>query len=149
MKNNESFKIAIVVSQFNEAISNNLLIGATKKFNSLSSKKNNLKIYKVPGAFEIPGIINLILKNNNFDAIIALGNIIKGETAHFDYISSAVTNSISEISCRSQIPIIFGILTTYNYEQALERSDCKKKDKGGEVMSAAFSAINAYNSIQN
>ena len=149
MKSDKSFKIALVVSEFNEVISDNLLTGATDKYNSLCSNNSCLEIYKVPGAFEIPGVINLLLDNSDFDAIIALGNIIKGETAHFEYISQAVTNSISEISCKSKIPIIFGILTTYNYEQALERSDCNKKDKGGEVMQAAFSTISTYNSIRN
>tara|TARA_B110000014_G_C19824683_1_gene427820 strand:+ start:90 stop:539 length:450 start_codon:yes stop_codon:yes gene_type:complete len=149
MKSNKTYKIAIVISEFNKVISDNLLKGATDKYNLLCSNISNLEIYKVPGAFEIPGLVTLLLDNSNYDAIVTLGNIIKGETAHFDYISQSVTNAISEISCRSKIPIIFGVLTTYNYEQALERSDCNKKDKGGEVMLAAFSTIDTYSSIKN
>ena len=96
-----------------------------------------------------------LLKNNaaedgwsrKYHAIIALGNVIKGKTAHFEYISSSVTNSISKISVNSDIPILYGILTAYNYEQALKRSNVKQLNKGGEVMNAAIKTIETYNKI--
>tara|TARA_Y100000590_G_scaffold466868_1_gene643662 strand:+ start:1626 stop:2078 length:453 start_codon:yes stop_codon:yes gene_type:complete len=148
MKKNKDFKIAIVLSTFDDTISNNLLEGARNKFMDLGGNAKNLIIISVPGAFEIPGAVNQILrKQKDIQAIVALGCVIKGETAHFEYISSAVTDSISLISSRADIPIIYGILTTYNYYQAIERSDITKKNKGGEVMDAAFKTILAYNKI--
>ena len=139
-------KIAIVLSEFNEKISKNLLEGAIFCY---EKKYSELEIWKVPGAFEIPGVVQELLNNNhNLDAIVTLGCVIKGETAHFEYISSSVTDSISELSTKSNIPIIYGILTTYDYEQALERSDPQKKDKGGEVMQAAIDTVKTYRNIQ-
>jgi len=141
-------KIGIVVSQFNKKISNGLLAGS-KAFYDKTFKDNNLVIYKVPGAFEIPSTVKQLLKSHeDFDAIVTLGCIIKGETAHFEYISSSVTDSISRLSIKARIPIIYGILTTYNYDQAIERSDPSKKDKGGEVMEAAISIVKTYQNIQ-
>ena len=144
-----SYKIAIVISQFNKEISNNLLEGALDEYSqTFEDSRNNIDIFDVPGAFEIPGAIMKILKNNKkYHAIIALGNVIKGETAHFEYISSSVTNSISKISVNSDIPILYGILTAYNYEQALKRSNVKQLNKGGEVMNAAIKTIETYNKI--
>ena len=145
-------KIAIVLSEFNKEISNNLLEGARTSFNRiLDEKDNSLELYRVPGAFEIPSAVKQLLKNkNNLDAIVTLGCVIKGETAHFEYISSSVTDSISQISIDSDthIPIIYGILTTYDYNQALERSNPLKKDKGGQVMEAAINTIKTFKDIQ-
>ena len=145
-------KIAIVLSEFNDEISNNLLEGARTSFNNiLNEKDNSLELYRVPGAFEIPSAVKQLLKNkNNLDAIVTLGCVIKGETAHFEYISSSVTDSISQISIDNDtnIPIIYGILTTYDYDQALERSNPLKKDKGGQVMEAAINTIKTFKDIQ-
>jgi len=145
----KKYNIAIVLSQYNPEISDYLLKGALESYNKIGSSEN-ISVYKVPGAFEIPGTVNQIIKNNiDFDAIVTLGSIIKGETAHFDYISSSVTNSLSLLSKESKIPVIFGILTTFNYEQGLERSDPSKKNKGGEVMDAAISTIETYHKISH
>ena len=143
------YRIAIVISRFNKEISDNLLQGALDEYNQICKDScSNIDIFDVPGAFEIPGTIMKILKNNKkYHAIIALGNVIKGETAHFEYISSSVTNSISKISVNSDIPILYGILTAYNYEQALKRSNVKQLNKGGEVMNAAIKTIETYNKI--
>jgi len=141
-------KIAIVLSEFNEKISNNLLNGAITCYKNNFSD-NGLGIYKVPGAFEIPSTVRQLFKNkHDLNAIVTLGCVIKGETAHFEYISSSVTDSISKLSLKANIPIIYGILTTYDYEQALERSDPSKKNKGGEVMQAAIDTIKTYRDIQ-
>ena len=144
-----SCKIAIVISQFNKEISDNLLEGALDEYDqTFENSSNNIDIFNVPGAFEIPGTIMKILKNNKkYKAIVALGNVIKGETAHFEYISSSVTNSISTISVNSDIPILYGILTAYDYNQALKRSDIKQLNKGGEVMNAAIKTIETYNKL--
>ena len=148
---NKNIKFAIVVSEFNKEISKNLISGATGKFIELGLDDSNYKIFTVPGAFEIPGLVKQILsKNQNaYDVIVTLGCIIKGETAHFEYISSSVFNALSElvIDEQTKIPIILGILTTYNYEQALERSDPDKKNKGAEVILAAYNSVENFKDI--
>ena len=144
-----SYKIAIVAAEFNKDISDNLILGAKKEY-SKDCVKNNINIFIVPGAFEIPGTINKILSNNtSYDAIIGFGCVIKGETAHFEYICNAVSNGFISLSTREKtsIPIMFGVLTSYNYEQALERSDVNKKNKGGEVMRATLDTIKLYKKI--
>jgi len=148
-------KINIVLSEFNKEISNNLLNGAITCYKNNFPNHNPedlLSIYRVPGAFEIPGTVKQLLNDKYevmiIDAIITLGCVIKGETAHFEYISSSVTDSISKLSIQTNIPIIYGILTTYDFEQALERSNPGEKNKGGEVMQATIDTIRIYKDIQ-
>ena len=150
-------KIAIVVSQFNKEISNNLINGALNCYKKNGGDPELVSIFKVPGAFEIPGTVRQILNRNNdyeFKCIICYGSVIKGETAHFEYICNSVTNAIMDMNIENNnlkvgVPILYGILTTYTYEQALERSKTTSKDKGGEVMSAALLAIESYTKINN
>ena len=141
-------KIAIVISQFNKEISNALLNGAKVCYEKNNFSNNDLLVYKVPGAFEIPSTVKQVLEcRDDLDAIVTLGCVIKGETAHFEYISSSVTDSISQLSIESDIPIVYGILTTYDYEQAIERSEPSKKNKGGEVMQAAINTRKTWDKI--
>jgi 6,7-dimethyl-8-ribityllumazine synthase len=147
----KNIKVTIVISMFNEKISNHLLIGAIGEFEKLGGDKNNIEVYKVPGAFEIPGTVMQLLKNHqNIHAILTLGSIIKGETAHFEHISSSVTDALSKISIAedTNIPIIYGILTTYNYQQAISRSDLRMQNKGAEVMRSTIDTIGTYNKIK-
>ena len=149
--NIKDVKITIVISMFNEKISNQLLIGAIGEFEKLGANKNNIEVYKVPGAFEIPGtVMQLIKHHQDIHAILTLGSIIKGETAHFEHISSSVIDSLSKISIAEDttIPIVNGILTTYNYQQAISRSDLRMKNKGAEVMKSAIDTIETYNKIK-
>ena len=145
--------IGIVISEYNKEIANNLLDGATDCYkNNFKTQSINdcLDIYRVPGAFEIPSTVNKILKSKKYEAIVTLGCVIKGETAHFEYISSSVINALSQISLNSDIPIALGILTCYNYEQALLRATSRDQgglDKGGEVMKALLQTIEAWDSI--
>ena len=141
-------KIVIVISQFNKEISNALLNGAKACYEKNNFSNNDLLVYKVPGAFEIPSTVKQVLEcKDDLDAIVTLGCVVKGETAHFEYICSSVTNSISKLSLEANIPIIYGILTAYNFEQALERSDPNRKNKGGEVMQAAIDTIKTWSEI--
>lgn len=122
---NNNHKIAIVVSKFNDIITNNLLSGAIEALKEHNIHENNIKIYFTPGAFEIPLMLKKLSNKkgeDKFDGIIALGCVIKGETAHFEYISNAVSLSINQISVESEIPIAFGVLTCYTPEQAFARS---------------------------
>ena len=136
--------IYIVASVFYEELIDQMLNGATEENNGM----NNLNIIKVPGAFEIPGMVNCVIENQNPDLIIALGVLIKGESDHFEYISSSVSNSISRLSIKNTIPIIFGVLTVHNMEQAIERAYVSKKNKGGEAMKTGLEMLKLYESYK-
>ena len=142
-------KISIVKSLFNLEVSDGLLNGMEHYLekNNLEDIKNNFEIYDVPGAFEIPGTIVQIMKNNSPDAIVALGAVIRGETPHFNYIAGESAKGIAEISRSSNIPIINGILTTDNARQAEDRSQVGGRNKGWDAMEAALQTINVYQEI--
>ena len=130
--------IYIIVSTFYSDLSNELIKGAK------SATDYSVNIVKVPGTFEIPGMVKQIIDNKNPDLIITLGVLIKGETAHFEYISNAVSNSISKLSIISTIPIIFGVITAYDMEQAVNRSSCDQKNKGYEAMKTGLEMLDLY-----
>ena len=136
--------IYIVASVFYEDLIDQMIKGATEENNGM----NDLNIIKVPGAFEIPGMVNCIIENQNPDLIIALGVLIKGESDHFEYISSSVSNSISRLSIKNTIPIIFGVLTVHNMEQAIERAYVSKKNKGGEAMKTGLEMLRLYDTYK-
>tara|TARA_B100000959_G_C14613385_1_gene473037 strand:+ start:52 stop:492 length:441 start_codon:yes stop_codon:yes gene_type:complete len=136
--------IAIVISEFNYKVTEALLDGAQRAFDDRSTGK--LKIIKVPGAFEIPATVKKVASTLSVDAVVTLGAIIKGETRHFDFISSECTRAIQQLTLDFNIPIIFGVLTTENTKQALDRAT--KKDKGYEVMTSAFHMINTFKEIE-
>lgn len=140
----KSKKIYIVASVFYEELIDQMIKGATEENNGM----NDLNIIKVPGAFEIPGMVNCVIKNQNPDLVIALGVLIKGESDHFEYISSSVSNSISRLSIKNTIPIIFGVLTVHNMEQAIERAYVSKKNKGGEAMKTGLEMLKLYESYK-
>ena len=131
--------IYIIASTFYPDLSNELIKGAKKELDDDISV-----IIKVPGAFEIPGMAKQIIDNYNPDLIITLGVLIKGETNHFEYISESISNSISQLTITSKIPIIFGVITALNYEQASERALISKKNKGAEVMKTGLEMLVLY-----
>ena len=134
---NNKYHIVIVLSEFNNKISEGLLKGAKEAFT-----KNNgldLDIFRVPGAFEIPSTVKKVALTIKPDAIVTLGAVIKGETKHFDFISSECTRAIQNLTLEFDIPIMFGVLTTNNIDQAIARSTTN--NKGYEVMDSAFSMI--------
>ena len=144
-------EISIVKSLFNPEISDGLLNGIYHYLdsNDLSSLKENMNIYDVPGAFEIPGTVKQLLKKNTSSCIICLGSVVQGETAHFEYISKGVTDGIMQLTLESKIPIIFGVLTVYDYEQALSRILINQRNKGAELIEAAIMSIKTYNKINS
>mgnify|MGYP001338190304 FL=1 len=144
-------EISIVKSLFNPEISDGLLNGIYHYLdsNDLSSLKENMSIYDVPGAFEIPGTVKQLLKKNTSSCIICLGSVVQGETAHFEYISKGVTDGIMQLTLESEIPIIFGVLTVYDYEQALSRISINQRNKGAELIEAAIMSIKTYNKINS
>ena len=140
--------IIIVISEFNANITERLLKGAEGAYLHYKGVESNLKIYRVPGAFEIPGTIQHIIKYHHPDAIIALGAVIRGETSHFDFVAGESAHGISQLSRKIDIPIINGILTTDNVNQAMERSEPGGRNKGWDAMEAALRTIAVYHEIQ-
>ena len=141
---NTNYHIAIVISEFNKIVTDGLLKGAKEAFNKNNGKE--LSVIKVPGAFEIPATTKKVASQLNPDAIVTLGAIIKGETKHFDFISTECSRAIQELTLELDIPIMFGVLTTENSDQAIERST--KNNKGYEVMDAAFKMIRTFKDIE-
>jgi len=133
-------KFGIVVSRFNELVSKGLLAGAEDCLKRHGAKEANVDVVWVPGAFEVPLIAKKIAKE--YDAVICLGAVIRGGTPHFDYVAAEAAKGIAKVSLDSGVPVIFGILTTDNLEQALERSGAKPGNKG---FAAAMSAIELAN----
>ena len=138
-------KIAIVAGRFNEFITSKLIGGALDVLKRNDVSEENIDIAWVPGAFEIPLIAKKLANTQKYDAIITLGAVIKGSTPHFDYVCSEVSKGVAQISLQSELPVIFGVLTTNNIEEAIERAGTKAGNKGAD---AAFSAIEIINLIK-
>jgi 6,7-dimethyl-8-ribityllumazine synthase len=153
MKTN-NIKIGIVVSKFNEVITSNLLNGAKAALKQLGATEKNIKVFYAPGAFEIPLVLKKLCKKkgkDKFNGLIALGCVIKGETAHFEYISNAVSSNIAQLNLDYEIPIAFGVLTCYTPEQAFARCEiepCNEDtNKGFESGLAVMDMIRLFKSI--
>lgn len=147
-------KIAVITSRFNFEITENLVKGALKLFEEKKIEKDNIVFYQVPGAYEIPAVLEKLCKKNDenkYDGILTIGCVIKGETAHFEYISAAVSNNINLISAKYSMPVGFCVLTCYNDEQAQARSRvdiCNAEtNKGYESASALLDTIKMMNVI--
>ena len=132
------FKYGIVVARFNEFITSKLLSGALDALKRHNVKDDEIDVVWVPGAFEIPLIASKLAKTEKYDALLCLGCVIRGSTSHYDHVCSEVSKGIASVSLNHDIPVIFGVLTTENIEQAIERSGTKAGNKGFE---AAMSAI--------
>lgn len=143
--NAKGFKFAIVVSRFNSFITDKLLEGAIDALKRHGAEDRQINIYKVPGSFEIPLIAKLLAKKRDIDGIICLGTVIKGATPHFHYIASEVAKGIAQASLESEKPISFGIITSENIEQAIERAGTKSGNKGYD---AAISVIEMVNLLK-
>jgi 6,7-dimethyl-8-ribityllumazine synthase len=141
----EGKKFALVVSRFNDFITERLVSGAMDALVRCGARDADIEIVKVPGAFEIPLLAKKMAKKNRYDAVICLGAVIRGATPHFDYVSAEVSKGIALVSMEFEIPVIFGIITTDTIEQAIERAGTKSGNKG---WSAAISAVEMTNLIE-
>ena len=141
-------KIAIIVSRFNENITSKLLEGSLDCLKRLGHDEANLTIYKVPGAFEIPLILKLVAQKNNYQGIICLGAVIRGETPHFEYVCSEMTKGIASVMLEYSVPVGFGVLTTDNHEQAIDRASGKAGNKGVEATMSTVEMINLINKFK-
>lgn len=143
----ENEKFAIIVSRFNEFISSKLLSGAIDELVRHGAKEENISVVWAPGAFEIPVLAKKIAASGAYNAIIALGAVIRGATPHFDYVSAEVSKGIASVSLDTGIPVIFGILTTENIEQAIERAGTKAGNKGSDAAKSAIEMANLVKSL--
>ena len=142
--NAEGFRFAIVASRWNDFISSRLVEGALDALGRLGATEQAVEIYKVPGAFEIPLLARRVAGSGKFDAVICLGTIIRGQTPHFDYIASEVARGIAGAGIESGVPVIFGIVTADNLDQAIDRAGVKLGNKGFEAATAAVELVNLY-----
>ncbi|ODV53016.1 6,7-dimethyl-8-ribityllumazine synthase, partial [Staphylococcus aureus] len=138
----KDLKVAIVVSRFNDFITGRLLEGAKDTLIRHDVNEDNIDVAFVPGAFEIPLVAKKLASSGNYDAIITLGCVIRGATSHYDYVCNEVAKGVSKVNDQTNVPVIFGILTTESIEQAVERAGTKAGNKGAE---AAVSAIEMAN----
>jgi len=138
-------KFAVVVSRFNDFITDRLLGGAVDALIRSGAKDKDIEVAKVPGAFEIPLIAKKMAQSGRYNAVICLGAVIRGATPHFDYVSAEVSKGIAVASLESGVPVIFGIVTTDTIEQAIERAGAKSGNKG---WSAAINAVEMANLIE-
>lgn len=141
-------KFAVVVGRFNEFISNKLLGGCIDGLMRHGCSEDDIDVAWVPGAFEIPLIAFKLAKTGKYDAVICLGAVIRGSTPHFDYVCSEVSKGIAKASLDSGIPVIFGVLTTENIEQAIERAGTKSGNKGFDAAATAIEMANLLETIQ-
>jgi 6,7-dimethyl-8-ribityllumazine synthase len=141
----KGFQFAIVASRFNSFITERLLEGALDALKRHGAEDKQIEIYKVPGAFEIPLAAKLLAKKRNVDCVICLGTVIRGATPHFEYIASEVAKGIAQISLEHEKPVVFGVITSENIEQAIERAGTKSGNKGYD---AAITAIEMVNLIK-
>jgi len=142
-------KFAIVLSRFNSFLTERLLEGAIDCLVRHEVSDNDIKIIRVPGAFEIPLICKKVLEKKKVDAVIAIGAVIRGETPHFEYVAAEVSKGLANISLEYGMPVIFGILTTDTIEQAEVRSGAKGSNKGFEAALTAIEMVNLIDSINS
>ncbi|MCR1821570.1 MULTISPECIES: 6,7-dimethyl-8-ribityllumazine synthase [Terrisporobacter] len=144
----KDIKIGIVAARFNEFITSKLLGGAVDALKRHDVDDDNIEVAWVPGAFEIPLIASKMAKSNKYDAIICLGAVIRGNTTHYDYVCSEVSKGISHVSLNSDIPVMFGVITTENIEQAIERAGTKAGNKGFDCAVGAIEMVNLIREIE-
>lgn len=143
-------KIAVVIARFNSFINESLLDGAVDALKRMGQvSDDNITLVRAPGAYELPLIARRLADSQKFDAIVALGTVIRGGTAHFDYVAGEASRGLGQVSMQAEIPVAFGVLTTENIEQAIERAGTKAGNKGAEAALVALEMINLIKEIDN
>ena len=142
-------KFCIVVSRFNEFITSKLLSGALDELKRHGVNESDIDIVWCPGAFEIPLVAKKCIKTNKYSALITLGAVIKGSTSHYDYVCAEVSKGIASVSLETGVPVIFGVLTTDNIEQAIERAGTKAGNKGSDAAKSAIEMVSLFSKISD
>ena len=144
----QAFRFAIIVSRFNDFISSRLVDGAMDALVRHGAKEKQVVVVKVPGAFEIPIAAKKLGESEKYDAVICLGAVIRGATPHFDYVAAEVSKGVASVALECKIPVTFGVLTTENLEQAIERAGSKSGNKGYEAAVAAIEMVNLFKELE-
>jgi 6,7-dimethyl-8-ribityllumazine synthase len=145
----EGFRFAIIVSRFNDFICSRLMEGAMDALVRHGSDEGKILTIRVPGAFEMPLAAKKLAQGGLYDAVICLGAVIRGATPHFDYVAAEVSKGIASVALESDIPVTFGVLTTDNLEQAIERAGSKSGNKGYGAAMAAIEMVNLFKELEN
>lgn len=143
----KGLKIGIVVGRFNEFIGSKLLSGAVDTLRRHGMEEADISVAWVPGAFEIPLIAKKMVKSGKYDAVICLGAVIRGATAHFEYVSAEVSKGIASVGLECEVPVAFGVLTVDTIEQAIERAGTKAGNKGSEAAATVIEMVNLIKEI--
>jgi 6,7-dimethyl-8-ribityllumazine synthase len=145
----KGFRFAIVASRWNDFISARLVEGALDALERLGADEKLVEVFRVPGAFEIPLLALRLAESEKFDAIICVGTIIRGQTPHFEYIAGEVTRGIGEAGLQTGVPVVFGVVTADNLEQAIDRAGVKLGNKGFEAATTAVELVNLYKAVMS
>ena len=145
----QGLKFAIVVSRFNSFITERLLGGALDALGRSGADTDEVEIVKVPGSWELAIAVKAVIAQKRHDAVIALGTVIRGETPHFDYVASEAAKTLSHVSVDSGVPVAFGVLTTNNLEQAIDRAGAKGGNKGFDAAMTAIEMANLLRQLRN
>lgn len=145
----KNIRVGVVVARFNEFITSKLLSGAIDALKRHDVLEKDIEVAWVPGAFEIPLIASKMAKSKKYDAVICLGAVIRGNTTHYDYVCSEVSKGVANVSLNNDIPVMFGVITTENIEQAIERAGSKAGNKGFEAAISAIEMVNLIREIEN
>jgi 6,7-dimethyl-8-ribityllumazine synthase len=140
-------KFGIVASKFNKFVTSRLLAEAVKALTKAGAKEEDLEVFRVPGAFEIPLVAREVARSGRFDAVIGLGAVIRGDTPHFDYIAAEASRGILQASMDTNVPVIFGVLTTDTVAQAIERADPAKHNRGAGAATTAIEMANVMKQL--
>lgn len=143
----KGIKVAIVAARFNEFITSKLIGGAQDILKRHEVEENDISLIWVPGAFEIPLAAKKLAASKKYDAIITLGAVIKGSTPHFDYVCAEVSKGVAHVALDSEVPVIFGVLTTNSIEEAIERAGTKAGNKGADAAMTAIEMVNLLKEI--
>jgi len=143
----QDYKFGIIVSRFNEFISKNLLAGALDSLKRHGAVDENIEVAWVPGSFEIPLVAHRMASSKNYDAVVCLGAVIRGNTPHFEYVAAEVSKGIARAGLETGVPVIFGIITADNLEQAVDRAGAKAGNKGWQAALAAIEMANLMSSL--
>ncbi len=138
----EGLRLAFVAARFNSFITDRLVEGAVDAVARTGGNPDEIRIYKVPGAFEIPLVAKKLAASGRYDAVVCLGAVIRGSTPHFDYVAAEVSKGVAHVALETGVPVAFGVLTTDSLEQAIERAGSKAGNKGWEAAMAAVETVN-------
>ena len=144
----KGLRLAVVAGRFNGLIVESLVRGTLDAVNRTGGRAEDVTVYWVPGAFEIPQLVRRLAARGGFDAVICLGAVIRGATPHFDYVAGAVASGVADVAASAPMPITFGVLTTETIEQAIERAGTKAGNKGFDAAMAAIEMVSLFRSIE-